>query len=219
MLRSINQFSPTFFRAASVRLYCADEQPSQTKYPTTQTVWLGGLPPTATKEDISGLFESAGRVVNVNIITNRFTGASRGFAFVSFENEEMANNAVSKTDYSMNGAPLKVSFSLGPRTADTKGRRVFVGNLSYRTTKETLTQAMQKYGTVQWVSLPIQRETGRSKGFGFVVYEDRDSAEKALAVREVDIDGRLVHVEPAIFKPQTPRNRDGDPFEQKESSF
>ncbi len=60
---------------------------------------------------------------------------------------------------------------------------IYVGNLSYKVTQEDLTQTFAEYGTVQRVQLPVDRETGRMRGFGFVDMgndKEEDAAIEAL---------------------------------------
>src|SRR5262245_45331104 len=59
-------------------------------------------------------------------------------------------------------------------------KKLYVGNLSFRTTENELTDLFSQVGAVESVSIITDRDTGRSKGFGFVVMEDSD-AEKAIA--------------------------------------
>jgi RNA recognition motif-containing protein len=59
-------------------------------------------------------------------------------------------------------------------------KKVYVGNLPFRTTEDELASLFGQVGAVESVSIIIDRETGRSKGFGFVSMSDED-AEKAIA--------------------------------------
>ena len=75
---------------------------------------------------------------------------------------------------------------------------IYVGNISYSSTEEDLTNIFAEYGTVNSVKIIINKHTGRSKGFGFV--EMADSAEGQKAVENLDgfeIDGRSLRVDPA----------------------
>jgi len=59
-------------------------------------------------------------------------------------------------------------------------KKIYVGNLSFRTTEDELAELFQQIGAVESVSIITDRDTGRSKGFGFVSMNDED-AEKAIA--------------------------------------
>jgi RNA recognition motif-containing protein len=61
---------------------------------------------------------------------------------------------------------------------------VYVGNLSYDATQDDLTQAFAEYGTVKSVQLPMDRETGRFRGFAFVEMETE--AEESAVIEALD---------------------------------
>ncbi|QIR37511.1 RNA-binding protein [Tolypothrix sp. PCC 7910] len=61
---------------------------------------------------------------------------------------------------------------------------VYVGNLSYEVTEESLNAVFAEYGSVKRVQLPTDRETGRLRGFGFV--EMSSEAEEAAAIEALD---------------------------------
>jgi RNA recognition motif-containing protein len=61
---------------------------------------------------------------------------------------------------------------------------VFVGNLSLEVTQENLSEVFTEYGTVKSVKLPIDRETGRMRGFAFI--EMSTEAEEAAAIEALD---------------------------------
>jgi RNA recognition motif-containing protein len=61
---------------------------------------------------------------------------------------------------------------------------IYVGNLSYQVTEEAINDVFSEYGTVKRVQLPVDRETGRLRGFGFV--EMSSEAEEAAAIDALD---------------------------------
>ncbi|GAB4172646.1 MAG: RNA-binding protein [Coleofasciculaceae cyanobacterium] len=61
---------------------------------------------------------------------------------------------------------------------------IYVGNLSYQVTQDDLNAVFAEYGTVKRVQLPMDRETGRPRGFGFV--EMSSDAEEAAAIDALD---------------------------------
>lgn len=72
---------------------------------------------------------------------------------------------------------------------------IYVGNLNYDTTTETLTQAFEEFGTVDSVNVITDRHTGRSKGFGFVEMGDDEEAKAAIdALDGKELDGRPLRV-------------------------
>ena len=61
---------------------------------------------------------------------------------------------------------------------------IYVGNLSYKVTQEDVETAFADYGTVKRVQLPVDRETGRIRGFGFV--EMSSDSEEQAAIEALD---------------------------------
>ncbi|BAZ87689.1 RNP-1 like RNA-binding protein [Dolichospermum compactum NIES-806] len=79
---------------------------------------------------------------------------------------------------------------------------IYVGNLSYEVREEDLKQVFAEYGTVKKVQLPIDRETGRVRGFGFVEMESDAEEEAAIAALDnAEWMGRSLKVNKA--KPKT----------------
>jgi len=60
------------------------------------------------------------------------------------------------------------------------GNKLYVGNLPYRTNQEDLTELFSKYGEVTFVRIITDRESGRSRGFGFVEMSTPESAQEAI---------------------------------------
>lgn len=84
-------------------------------------------------------------------------------------------------------------------------KNIFVGNLSYGTTEDTVRSLFEAYGTVDKVSLITDRDTGRAKGFGFVEMSVNADADRAItALNGKEIDGRALNVNEA--RPKTERS-------------
>ena len=87
-------------------------------------------------------------------------------------------------------------------------KRLYVGNLSYDMTSQDLEQAFANHGTVQTATIINDRETGRSKGFGFVEMGTEEEAEAAIAAMNgAEIGGRTLKVN--IAKPRESRSGGG----------
>jgi hypothetical protein len=77
-------------------------------------------------------------------------------------------------------------------------KRIYVGNLSFHTTKEGLDAAFSAHGQVENVAIILDRETGRSRGFAFVEMANDGEAEAAIsALHGADLDGRTLTVNEA----------------------
>lgn len=72
-------------------------------------LYVGNLPFSSTEADVEALFSSYGEVVDVKIITERDTGRSRGFGFVTFGSQKDAEEALTLNGHDMNGRRLVVN--------------------------------------------------------------------------------------------------------------
>jgi cold-inducible RNA-binding protein len=87
---------------------------------------------------------------------------------------------------------------------------IYVGNLPYSTTQEDLRQMFEQHGTVESVNVIQDRETGRSKGFGFVVMPDSAQGQDAITeLNDRDMGGRKLKVNEARPRTDEPRRNGG----------
>lgn len=78
-------------------------------------------------------------------------------------------------------------------------KKIYVGNMSYSTTKDQLEELFSQYGTVQNVNIIIDRQTNRAKGFAFVEMEANDAATAAIsALNGTEFNGRALRVNEAL---------------------
>ncbi|MEK6554774.1 MAG: RNA-binding protein [Bdellovibrionota bacterium] len=88
------------------------------------------------------------------------------------------------------------------------GKKLFVGNLPYTADDSSLQTLFASVGTVESARVIVDRETGRSKGFGFVEMSSDDEAQKAVSNLDgQDLNGRNIRVTEA--RPQEPRTGGG----------
>jgi RNA recognition motif-containing protein len=78
------------------------------------------------------------------------------------------------------------------------GKKLYVGNLAYSVTSESLEQMFLEFGAVTRAQVIQDRDTGRSKGFGFVEMQADDAAQRAISgMHEKQVDGRPLTVNEA----------------------
>src|SRR6266516_2114290 len=86
-------------------------------------------------------------------------------------------------------------------------KNLFVGNLSFQTTERDVRSALEQYGFVESVAIITDRDTGRSKGFGFVEMSEEDANKAITGLSGSDLDGRALTVNEA--KPMVKRDFGG----------
>ncbi|MBA3914072.1 MAG: RNA-binding protein [Acidobacteriales bacterium] len=93
-------------------------------------------------------------------------------------------------------------------------KNIFVGNISFNTSESELRQIFEAYGQVDRVSIMTDRDTGRSRGFGFVEMPNADEGDRAIeALNGMQVGGRKLNVNEARAKAEKSggfRGRDFD---------
>ena len=89
-------------------------------------------------------------------------------------------------------------------------KNIYVGNLSFDATEDQVRSMFEAYGPVERVSIVTDRDTGQSRGFGFVEMPDDESANKAMeALNGTSLGGRNLTVNEARPKTDRPRREGG----------
>lgn len=197
-----------------------EEEDIETGIPSADLkIFVGNLPWSVDSAELAELLKDAGDVTMVEVIYDRQTGRSRGFAFVTMANQADADEAVEKFNgYEYQGRTLRVNSGPAPpkdsfaprggfRNEKPSGNfnssnRVFVGNLPWGADELSLEQLFSDHGKVVEARVVYDRETGRSRGFGFVTLSSPQEIEKAISSLDgSDMDGRQIKVTVAETKP------------------
>ncbi|KAM7278074.1 hypothetical protein ACFE04_005208 [Oxalis oulophora] len=173
-------------------------------------LYVGNLPFDVDSEQLAELFNQVGVVEVAEVIYNRETDTSRGFGFVTMSSVEEAEKAVEtlhRRDF--NGRLLNVnkaaakgsrperSQSFGPST------KIYVGNLPWSIDEGRLEQVFSEHGKVVEAKVVYDRESGRSRGFGFVTMASETEVNDAIAALDgQSLDGRSIRVNVAEQRPR-----------------
>ena len=87
------------------------------------------------------------------------------------------------------------------------GKNIYVGNLSYDSNEESLRSLFEQYGTVHSAKVITDRDTGRSRGFGFVEMDGEGSDAAIEALNGYELDGRALRVNEARPRESRPPRR------------
>ncbi|EPS59981.1 hypothetical protein M569_14824, partial [Genlisea aurea] len=196
-------------------------------------LFVGNLPFNVDSAGLAELFEQAGNVEMVEVIYDKASGRSRGFGFVTMTTVEEAEAAAQQFNgYEFQGRPLRVnagpppsrngSTFRGPRGSSSsrsnngfpfqstrtrssfdRSNRVHVGNLAWGVDNLALETLFREQGNVKEATVIYDRETGRSKGFGFVTYGSREEVKNAIkSLDGIDLNGRSIRVSEAESRPK-----------------
>lgn len=179
--------------------------------PEEAKIFVGNLPYDVDSQKLAMLFEQAGTVEVAEVIYNRETDTSRGFGFVSMSTVEEADKAVEMFNrYDINGRSLTVNKaaprgSRPERTARVfeQSNRIYVGNLPWDVDNAQLEQVFSEHGKVVDARVVYDRDTGRSRGFGFVTMSTETELNDAIAALDGrSLEGRAIRVNVAEQRPR-----------------
>ncbi|KAI3417771.1 uncharacterized protein J3R85_014226 [Psidium guajava] len=171
-------------------------------------LYVGNLPYSMNSSQLAEVFEEAGRVINVEVVYDRVTDRSRGFAFVTMGSVEEAQEAIRMFDGSqLGGRTVKVNFPevpkggerevMGPRIRNSNRsfvdspHKIYAGNLGWGLTSQGLRDAFADQPGLLSAKVVYDRDSGKSRGFGFVSFESAEAVESALdAMNGVEVEGR-----------------------------
>lgn len=90
--------------------------------------------------------------------------------------------------------PIDLSMEESTESDNVSQAKVYVGNIDYAATEEELAEYFAPYGHVESVNIPLNRYTGRARGFGFVSFATTEEAERAMALNGSEFKGRQIQV-------------------------
>uniref|UniRef100_A0A2P2LNN9 RRM domain-containing protein n=1 Tax=Rhizophora mucronata TaxID=61149 RepID=A0A2P2LNN9_RHIMU len=180
--------------------------------PEDAKIFVGNLPYHVDSQTLAMLFDKAGTVEIAEVIYNRETDKSRGFGFVTMSTVEDTEKAVKMFHrYDFDGRLLTVN-KASPRGARPPersrpvfetGYRIYVGNLQWNVDNGRLEQIFSEHGKVVNAQVVYDRDTGRSRGFGFVTMSTEAEMNDAISALDgQNVDGRAIRVDVAGERPR-----------------
>ncbi|EPS64023.1 hypothetical protein M569_10758, partial [Genlisea aurea] len=190
-----------------------DDEGDYVEPPEEAKLYVGNLPFDVDSERLAKIFEEAGVVEIAEVIYNRDSDQSRGFGFVTMSSVEEAERAVEMFNrYDLGGRFLTVNKASPrgskpdrrpPSRVSDRSNKIYVGNLAWSVTDEKLEQVFSEHGKVVSAQVVSDRETGRSRGFGFVAMETESERNEAIASLDgQNLDGRALRVNVAEDRPR-----------------
>ncbi|XP_071440177.1 ELAV-like protein 1 isoform X13 [Hetaerina americana] len=138
------------------------------------------LPQTMTQEEIRSLFSSIGEVESCKLIRDKVTGQSLGYGFVNYHRPEDAEKAINTLNgLRLQNKTIKVSYAR-PSSEAIKGANLYVSGLPKNLTQQDLENLFSPYGRIITSRILCDNITGLSKGVGFIRFDQRIEAERAI---------------------------------------
>jgi heterogeneous nuclear ribonucleoprotein A1/A3 len=163
-------------------------------------LFLGGLSWKTTEEEIRDHFSQYGEVTEVIVMRDRITGRPRGFGFVTFRDEAVADKVVEEAVHTLDGRQIDAKWSV-PVHEKPKIRKIFVGGLAPETTEEQFAEYFRQFGNVAEAQIMQDHTSGRSRGFGFITFQEEDAVDRVFTAGTMhEINGKRVEVKTATPK-------------------
>jgi splicing factor 3B subunit 4 len=179
------------------------------------TVYIGNLDLRVTEDILWELFVQCGPVFNVHIPRDKITGEHQGFSFVEFRTEEDADYAIKIMHMiKLYGKAIKVNKASQDKRTQEVGANIFVGNVSEEVDEKQLKDIFTAFGVVLSTKIMRDPETGSSKRYGFVSFDNFDSSDEAIKkLNGQYISGKPIEVTYA-FKKDTKGEKHGSVAER-----
>ncbi|KAG2526550.1 hypothetical protein BBO99_00002962 [Phytophthora kernoviae] len=197
-------------------------------------IFIGGLSYETTDEKLRAYFGAYGTVTDAVVMKDPISRRSRGFGFITYADPVCVDRALTQPNHILdsrrveakravpraeslrdigNGAPSNRGngtnsiSSLSMNSAVGATKKIFVGGLHYETKDADFKKYFMQYGKVVSAEVMFNRETNKSRGFGFVIFESEDSVELVLQDKNHIIDGKSVEVKRAVPRTDVPPPR------------
>jgi len=146
------------------------------------TVYIGNLDERCTEALIWELMLQAGPVVNVHLPKDRVTQTHQGYGFCEYMSEDDADYAIKiMNQIKLYGKPIRVNKATSDKKNLDVGASLFIGNLDPDVDEKMLYDTFSAFGViVQTPKIARDPDTGNSKGYGFISYDNFDSSDAAI---------------------------------------
>lgn len=164
-------------------------------------LFVGGVSWETTEENFSNYFSKYGEIVDSVIMIDKHTGKPRGFGFVTFS-DPMVIDSVLEVEHVIDGRVVEVKRTVPRGDVGFKGaskrKKIFVGGIPTSLTDDELGEYFSAYGTIVEHQIMLDHKTGRSRGFGFVTFENEDALDKIFSDGKVhELGGKQVEIKKA----------------------
>ncbi|KAK7036580.1 hypothetical protein VNI00_011513 [Paramarasmius palmivorus] len=161
-------------------------------------------------EGLRDYFSQFGKVDACTIMRDA-AGRSRCFAFLTFEDPASVNKVMVQEHF-LDGKIIDPKRAI-PREEHQRATKLFIGGLAGSVTSESMREFFSQFGNVIDSTVMLDRETGRSKGFGFISLEDTD-VRPFLGFGNLEIDGKLIDVK--LAQPRYQREQFSEDQQQQQ---
>ncbi|PSR99791.1 Polyadenylate-binding protein like [Actinidia chinensis var. chinensis] len=147
----------------------------------TTSLYVGDLDVNVTDSQLYDLFNNLGQVVSVRVCRDLSTGRSLGYGYVNYSNPQDAARAMEVLNFTpLNGKSIRVMYShRDPSIRKSGTANIFIKNLDKAIDNKALHDTFSSFGNIMSCKIATDH-SGQSKGYGFVQFENEESAKNAI---------------------------------------
>ena len=148
-------------------------------------VFIGGLSYKTDDDTLKTYFAKYGNLVDYVVMKDGQTGRSRGFGFVTYSCSSMVDELMKNRPHIIDGRQVEPKRATpredsGKTEVQMTVKKLFIGGLRDNLTEDDLKTYFNNYGNVIEAVVMKEKETGKSRGFGFVTFDDYDPVDKII---------------------------------------
>lgn len=175
--------------------------------PAQRKLFIRGLGWETTAEKLRSIFSKYGELEEAVVITDKSTGKSKGYGFITFRNIDGALLSLKEPSKKIDGRMTVTQLAAGgatgstvaaPPAVDVTQRKIFVGNVPADMLSDRLLALFSSYGEIEEGPLGLDKQTGKFRGYALFVYKTVEAAKAALVEPVKSIDGFTLQCKLAI---------------------
>lgn len=181
-------------------------QPPQTTPFYNVSLYVGDLAEDVSEGLLFEIFSTVGNIQMIKVCRDDVTKRSLGYAYVNYLDPQDAERAITTLNHTLiKNRPCRIMWQQRDPSRRRQGKgNIYISNLHESIGNKDLYDAFSQFGTISSCKVVLDRETGQSKGYGYVHFEKEEDARKAIElVNGKDIRGNTVYA--AYFIPRNER--------------
>lgn len=176
-------------------------------------MFIGGLNWDTTEDGLVSYFSKYGEILDYTIMKDASTGRSRGFGFLTFKDPRAVDEVIKK-DHILDGKLIDPKRAIAREEQDKVGK-IFVGGIDPLVNERDFNDFFSQFGHIIDAQLMIDKDTGRSRGFGFITYDSPDAVDRVCVNKYLTLKGKAMEVKRAEPRGQDQQNQQNQQQQQQ----
>ena len=168
-------------------------------------MFIGGLNWDTTEDGMVAYFSKYGEILDYTIMKDSNTGRSRGFGFLTFKDPRAVDEVIKK-DHILDGKLIDPKRAIAREEQDKVGK-IFVGGIDPLVNEKDFNDFFSQFGRIIDAQLMIDKDTGRSRGFGFITYDSPEAVDRVCLNKYLTLKGKSMEVKRAEPRGQHQQNQ------------